>query len=94
MLRSGVVLLQLLHVLAPQAVDLSYVTPGRSDEERASNAKYTLAVADTIGCSLFLVWEDLLDLQPRMVLVLLASLMHLDQTGAVRQQQQQHAAAP
>jgi hypothetical protein len=88
-LQSGVVLLQLLHVLDPSAVDLAFVTPGLTPAQRQSNAKYALSVADKMGCSLFLVWEDLVDLQPRMVLVLLASLMYMDQTRGRQQQQQQ-----
>lgn len=79
-LSSGVVLLQLLYAMKPDAVDLSYVTPGFTLEQRQSNAKYALSVADKMGCSLFLVWEDLLDLHPKLVLVLLASLMYLDYT--------------
>lgn len=85
-LGSGVVLLQLLHVMAPDLVDPAYVTPGHTAEQRQSNAKYALSLADRMGCSLFLVWEDLVDPpQPRMVLVLLASLMAQD---LQRQQQQ------
>lgn len=41
--------------------------------------RYALAVAEKIGCSLFLVWEDLVGPQPRMLVLLLASLMYLDQ---------------
>jgi hypothetical protein len=90
-LGSGVVLLQLLHVLSPDLVDPAYVTPGHTAEQRQSNAKYALSLADRMGCSLFLVWEDLVDPpQPRMVLVLLASLMAQD---LQRQQQQQGAFA-
>jgi hypothetical protein len=88
-LQSGVVLLQLLHVLDSSAVDMAFVTPGLTPAQRQSNAKYALSVADKMGCSLFLVWEDLVDLQPRMVLVLLASLMYMDQTRHRGQQQQQ-----
>lgn len=88
-LKSGLVLLQLLHVMDPCAVDLAFVTPGVTPEQRQSNAKYALSVADKMGCSLFLVWEDLVDLQPRMVLVLLASLMYLDQARQRQQQQVQ-----
>lgn len=78
-LSSGVVLLQLLHVLAPDLVDRAFVTPGHTAEQRQSNARYALSLADKMGCSLFLVWEDLVDPpQPRMVLVLLASLMYQD----------------
>ena len=89
-LGSGVVLLQLLHVLAPDLVDPAFVTPGHTPEQRQSNAKYALSLADRMGCSLFLVWEDLVDPpQPRMVLVLLASLMFHD----LQQQQQQQQVA-
>lgn len=83
-LSSGVVLLQLLHAMDPAAVDLSYVAPGATAEQRESNAKYALNVADRMGCSLFLIWEDLVDLQLNMVLVLLASLMYLDLRQGVR----------
>lgn len=92
LLSTGVILLQLLHVLAPDLFDLSFVTPGLTAEQRQSNARYALSLADKMGCSLFLVWEDLVDPpQPRMVLVLLASLMYQD---LKRQQQQQQAPRP
>jgi hypothetical protein len=89
-LATGVVLLQLLHVLAPQLVDPAFVTPGKSAAQRQSNARYALSLADRLGCSLFLVWEDLVDPpQPRAMLVLLASLMYQDLLLSQQQQQRQ-----
>lgn len=86
-LGSGVVLLQLLHVLAPQLVDPAFVTPGKTAAQRQSNARYALSLADRLGCSLFLVWEDLVDPpQPRAMLVLLASLMYQDLLLSQKQQ--------
>lgn len=88
-LSRGVVLLQLLHVLAsdmglPGVVDYHHVTRGETREQRASNARYALAVADRLGVSLFVVWEDMVDPAPRISLVLLASLMAMDYREARR----------
>lgn len=37
--------------------------------------RYTLSVARKLGCGVFLVWEDIVAGKPRMMLMLLASLM-------------------
>ena len=80
-LSNGVTLLQLLYVCRPDVVNPKYVTAGETPEQVESNAKYALSVARKLGCSLSLVWEDIVEVQPRMLLVLLASLMYLDSRG-------------
>jgi hypothetical protein len=73
-----VTLLQLLYACRPDVVQIGHVAPGDTPDQVESNAKYALSVARRLGCSLSLVWEDIVEVQPRMLLVLLASLMYLD----------------
>lgn len=77
-IAQGVCLLELLMALRHDAVDPRYVTPGSTEKERQSNAQYVVSIARKVGCTLFLVWEDIVEVHPRMILVLLASLMCLD----------------
>ena len=45
------------------------------DEECIANAKYAISVARKIGCNIFLSWEDIIDLNAKLILLLLASIM-------------------
>ncbi|GFR47889.1 hypothetical protein Agub_g9699, partial [Astrephomene gubernaculifera] len=88
-LAAGAVLLRLLAAIRPRAVKPQFVLPGRTAEERESNAKYLLSCARKVGCVIFLVWEDVVAARPNLLLLLLASFMALDR----KQQQQQGAEA-
>ena len=77
-LRDGVFLLRCLAAVAPECVDFAIVLPGESAEEREENARYVVSCAHKAGCTLFLSWRDVAEVQPRMVLSLLAAIMSLD----------------
>ena len=51
-----------------------------TDDEKAleDNAKYVISLARKIGCCIFMVWEDIIELHPKMIFALMATLMHLD----------------
>tara|TARA_B110001452_G_scaffold250037_2_gene237983 strand:+ start:1016 stop:1435 length:420 start_codon:yes stop_codon:yes gene_type:complete len=77
-LRDGVFLLRCLEAVAPECVDTAIVLPGESAEEREENAKYAISCAHKAGCNTFLGWRDIVELQPKMILCLLAAIMSLD----------------
>ena len=74
-LGSGLFLIELLAAVEPRCIDRSLVTPGESDEDRKLNAKYVISSARKIGCSLFLLWEDIVEVRPKMILSFIATVM-------------------
>ncbi|EFC45441.1 actin bundling protein [Naegleria gruberi] len=73
-LRTGVFLCKLCAAVRPSAVNLDFITPGESDEDAEQNAKYAISVARKIGATVFLLFEDILEVKPRMILSFIASL--------------------
>eukprot|EP00798_Chlamydomonas_sp_ICE-L_P013904 gene13904-19831_t len=85
-LGEGWILLQLLATISPRSVNSVYVLPGQTKQERESNARYIISIAQKLGCTMFLSWEDILECKGKMMLVLLASFMLLDNKKMVNQQ--------
>lgn len=50
------------------------------DEDAEKNAKYAISVARKLGCSVFLLWEDIVEVKPKMILAFVASLMIYDKS--------------
>ena len=65
----------LLSAVEPRCINLAMVTPGGSVTEREMNAKYVISIARKLGCSIFLLWEDIVEVNAKMILVFVASLM-------------------
>jgi len=80
-LASGLFLIDLLAAVEPRCVDRKLVTPGVTDEERKLNAKYVISSARKIGCSLFLLWEDIVEVRPKMILSFIATVMSISMLG-------------
>ena len=76
--REGRFLLQLLSVVAPEAVRLAEVQPGRAPPEAQSNASYAISCARASGCAVFAHWRDLAETRPKMVMSVLFALQALD----------------
>ena len=58
---SGLFVLHLCDVVTPGVVDWDIVSKGGTEEEREHNAKYVLSVARKMGCAIFLLWEDVVE---------------------------------
>ncbi|KAL6561181.1 Fimbrin-5 [Orobanche minor] len=82
-LSSGSFFLELLSVVEPRVVNWSLVTKGETDEDKKLNATYIISVARKIGCSIFLLPEDIIEVNQKMILTLTASIMYwsLQQKG-------------
>lgn len=77
-LADGTYLLSLIHAVEPRAVNWEMMTPGHSDEDKASNAKYAISCAQKIGATVFLTYEDIVEVKPKMMMTFVASLMSVD----------------
>ncbi|KAF3648244.1 Fimbrin-3 [Capsicum annuum] len=82
-LSSGLFFLELLTAVEPRVVNWNLVTKGESDEEKKLNATYIISVARKLGCSIFLLPEDIMEVNQKMILTLTASIMYwsLQQTA-------------
>ena len=74
-LSDSLFLIDLLAAVEPRCIDRKMVTPGKTADEKALNAKYAISSARKLGCSLFCVWEDLVDVKPKMILSFVATVM-------------------
>ncbi|OIT31819.1 PREDICTED: fimbrin-1-like [Nicotiana attenuata] len=82
-LSSGLFFLELLSAVEPRVVNWNLVTKGESDEAKKLNATYIISVARKLGCSIFLLPEDIMEVNQKMILTLTASIMYwsLQQTA-------------
>ncbi|XP_061984515.1 fimbrin-5-like isoform X2 [Populus nigra] len=60
-LSSGIFFLELLCAVEPRVVNWNLVTKGESDEEKRLNATYIISVTRKLGCSIFLLPEDIME---------------------------------
>ncbi|KZV36203.1 fimbrin-1 [Dorcoceras hygrometricum] len=75
-LSSGLFFLELLSAVEPRVVNWNLVTKGESDDEKKLNATYIISVARKLGCSIFLLPEDIMEVNQKMILILIASIMY------------------
>jgi hypothetical protein len=78
-LSDGTFFLHMLDAVRPEAIDWQEVKEGADDEEKHENATYTINIARKIGCKIFLTWEDIVEVQPKMVMTLLAAALMVEQ---------------
>ncbi|KAI8560343.1 hypothetical protein RHMOL_Rhmol04G0248100 [Rhododendron molle] len=62
-LSNGLFFLELPSAVQPRVVNWNLVTKGESDEEKELNATYIISVARKLGCSIFLLPEDIMELK-------------------------------
>ncbi|PNX91639.1 fimbrin-like protein 2-like, partial [Trifolium pratense] len=74
-LSDGIFFLELLSSVQPRAVNWGLVTKGVTDEEKKMNASYIISIARKLGCSIFLLPEDITEVNQKMILTLTASIM-------------------
>jgi len=79
-LRTGYFLCMLCAAVSPRSVNVDLITTGETDEDATQNAKYAISVARKIGAVVFLLYEDILEVKPKMILSFVASLCKVDLT--------------
>ncbi|KAE8730506.1 Fimbrin-3 [Hibiscus syriacus] len=75
-LSTGVFFLELLSAVEPRVVNWGLVTKGQTDEDKKLNATYIISVARKLGCSIFLLPEDVIQVNQKMMLTLTVSIMY------------------
>ena len=78
-LKDGRFLIKLAASIEPRVVNWDLVTAGETDEDRMMNAKYAISIARKLGATIFLVWDDIPNLNQKMILIFVASLYDLHQ---------------
>ncbi|KAL1522012.1 hypothetical protein AB1Y20_021657 [Prymnesium parvum] len=74
-LSSGIFLLELLRAVEPRCVDPAQITAGETPKDKMLNAKYAISCARRLGCMVFLLHDDIVEVKPKMLLVFVATLM-------------------
>ena len=67
----------LLSACQPESVDLSLVYNGSNDEEKYKNAQYAISCARKMGATVFLLPEDIIEVQPKLMLTFFAAVMNV-----------------
>ncbi|GJN21450.1 hypothetical protein PR202_gb08923 [Eleusine coracana subsp. coracana] len=75
-IADGVFFLELLSAVQSRVVDWSLVKKGEDEEEKKLNATYIISVARKLGCTVFLLPEDIMEVNPKMILTLTATIMY------------------
>ncbi len=79
-LQDGVFLINLTSAIEPRIVNWELViSENPTDEQKMMNAKYAISIGRKLGAVIFLVWEDVTELNQKMMLILVASLYELHQ---------------
>ncbi|KAJ1279742.1 hypothetical protein BS78_04G178600 [Paspalum vaginatum] len=92
-IADGVFFLELLSAVQSRVVDWDMVKKGEDEEEKKMNATYIISVARKLGCTVFLLPEDIMEVNPKMILTLTASIMYwsLQKHGPYQSHVQQDA---
>ena len=76
---SGVFLINLCAGIEPRAVNWDIVTPGESEEDQMLNAKYAISLARKLDAVIFCVWEDMVNVNPKQMLIYFSTMMDIQQ---------------
>ena len=75
--EDGRLLIRLCELVDPTVVNWSFVKEGKSQEDKELNAKYAISLARKLGAVIFLVWDDIPNLNKKMILIFVCSLYDL-----------------
>ena len=74
---SGRLLIQLCATIDPKIINWEIVTPGEEEKEKEDNAKYAISIARKLGATIFMTWDDIPELNKKMILIFVCSLYDL-----------------
>jgi len=76
-LADSLFIVDLLYACQPESVDYSLVTAGKTDEEKMLNAQYAISCARKMGCTVFALWEDIVEVQSKLIMTLFGAVMQV-----------------
>jgi len=77
-LKNSVFLIDLIDAVRPGVADYNLVSHTDSDNDYLLNAKYAVGLARKIGCCIFALPEDIVEVKPKMVMTFVATVMAVD----------------
>jgi len=80
-LKDSKFFIDFVDTIKPGSVEYDLVIDGQSTEDLMMNAKLAIGVARRIGCCIFLLWEDIVEVNPKMMLTFVGSLIFVAQGG-------------
>merc|ERR1711893_308424 len=80
--EDGNLLIKLCESIEPRAINPELVMKGETEEEKILNAKYAISVARKLGAVVFLIYDDILGLNKKMLLIFVCTLYDLKQQVA------------
>lgn len=77
-LSTGLFWIDLLKSIEERIIDWELVyKDAEDDEKKMLNAKYALSICRKLGGTVFLVWEDIVEVKPKLLLTFLATIYHV-----------------
>jgi plastin-1 len=76
---NGVFLINIAAGIEPRAVNWDIVTAGETDEDKMMNAKYAISLARKLDAVIFCVWEDIVSVSPKQMLIIFSTMMDIHQ---------------
>jgi len=77
-LKNSVFLIDLIDAVRPGSVDYNLVSRNDSENDYLLNAKYAVGLARKVGCCVFALPEDIVEVKQKMIMTFVATLMGLD----------------
>jgi len=74
-LFNSLFIMDLLWACQPDSVNYDLIRSGANDEDRMLNAQYAISCARKMGCAVFLLWEDIVEVKEKMMLTFFGSVM-------------------
>ena len=71
----------LLAAISKNSYDPTLILEGNNEEEVKENCNYFLSCARKMGAVIFMVWEDIVKVNMKMMIVLFAELNKIDKLG-------------
>jgi len=77
-LKSAIPIIDLVELIRPKSVDYDLVYQDPDEENSLQNAKLAISLARRTGAVVFALPEDIVELKPKMLMTIFASLMAVD----------------
>lgn len=77
-LKNGIYLINLCAAIEERIIDWDLVNRDTDDPEKLGmNAKYAISLARKLGAIIFMVWEDVLEMNSKMMTIFITTLYEL-----------------
>jgi len=76
-LSNSIFIFDLLYACQPESVDSSVLTAGTTPDEKLQNAQYAISCARKMGATVFLLPEDIVEVQPKLLLTFFGAIMNV-----------------